>query len=331
MIFALQFISAFCLDLILGDPRSVPHPVQLIGWLCTRLEVYMRKHFADPSVAGTLTSLLVIIFTLVPVIVVFACLHFISPFAEGVFAILLLYTSIACRSLSQHSLDVYRALQGGGGLADARIQVGKIVGRDTSGLDVQGVCRASVETVAENLVDGVISPLFFAFAFSLIPAGDFLAPISLAVIGAYGYKAINTMDSMFGYKNEKYLNFGRTAALVDDVVNFIPARISGFLIVIAAFVLRLDGVGAFKMLLRDRLQHASPNGGHPEAAVAGSMGVQLGGSSTYFGKIVEKQTLGDSTRLLEPADILTTNRLMLVTAVIFSGLFLIGRIVITGV
>jgi adenosylcobinamide-phosphate synthase len=331
MIFAFQFISAFCLDLILGDPRSIPHPVQLVGWLCARLELFMRKHVTDYSLAGTLTFICVLLFTLVPLILFFAFLHAISPFAEGLFAVLLLYTSIACRSLSQHSLAVYHALQGSGGLTEARIEVGKIVGRDTSGLDIQGVCRACVETVAENLVDGITSPLFFALVVSLIPAGDFLAPISLAVVGAYGYKAINTMDSMFGYKNEKYLEFGRTAALTDDIVNFIPARISGILIVVAAYILRLDGAGAFKMLRRDRLQHASPNGGHPEAAVAGSIGVQLGGSSSYFGKLVVKPTLGDALRPLEPSDIITTNRLMLVTTLIFACMFLLGRIGITGV
>ncbi len=331
MIFTLQFISAFCLDLIFGDPRSIPHPVQVIGWLCTQFEAFMRKQVVQPFLAGALTFLCVLLITLASLVAGFALLHKISPLAEGGLAVFLLYTSIACRSLSRHSLDVYHALQRSDGLAEARIQVGKIVGRDTSGLDVQGVCRASVETVAENLVDGVTSPLFFALIMSLIPAGDVLAPISLAVIGAYGYKAINTMDSMFGYKNEKYFEFGRTSARVDDVVNFLPARISGILIVVAAFVLRLDATGAFRMLLRDRLQHASPNGGHPEAAVAGSIGVQLGGSSNYFGKLVEKPTLGDPLRPLEPTDILTTNRLMLVTAVIFSGLLVAGRIVITGV
>jgi adenosylcobinamide-phosphate synthase len=228
-------------------------------------------------------------------------------------------------------MNVYRALAESENLDAARTEVARIVGRDTAHLDRQGICRACVETVAENLVDGITSPIFFAVLASLLPAGDWLAPVSLAVLGAYGYKAINTMDSMYGYKNVRYLNFGRRAALVDDGANFLPARLSGLLLVVAAWLLRLNGAGAMNMFFRDRLKHASPNGGHPEAAVAGSLDIQLGGDSSYFGEIVSKPTLGEPIRPLKPEDIVATNHLMFVTTGLFCSILLLGRILLTGV
>jgi adenosylcobinamide-phosphate synthase len=228
-------------------------------------------------------------------------------------------------------MNVYRALKESESLDSARKEVARIVGRDTALLDEQGVCRACVETVAENLVAGITAPVFFAVLASMLPASAHLAPVSLAVLGAYGYKAINTMDSMYGHKNERYLHFGRSAALVDDAANFLPARLSGLLLIVAAWLLRLNGAGAKKMFFRDRLNHASPNGGHPEAAVAGSLDIQLGGDSSYFGKMVSKPTLGDALRPLRPEDIVATNHLMFVTTGLFCCILLLGRIMVTGV
>lgn len=331
MIFTLQFLGALLLDLLLGDPRALPHPVQGIGWLCSRCEGITRSRIADERRAGTVAFILVFSCTLALPALLLVALHSLSPMLEALAAILLLYTSIACRDLYTHSMRVYRALIEDESLDAARREVARIVGRDTAQLDRQGVCRACVETVAENLVDGIISPIFFAVLASLVPAGDVLSPVSLAVLGAYGYKAINTMDSMYGYKNERYLNFGRSAALIDDGANFLPARISGLLLIVAAWLLRLNGAGAMNMFFRDRLNHASPNGGHPEAAVAGSLDIQLGGDSSYFGKIVSKPTLGDAIRPLRPEDIVAANHLMFVTTGLFCGIVLLGRILLTGV
>jgi adenosylcobinamide-phosphate synthase len=177
-----------------------------------------------------------------------------------------------------------------------------IVGRDTAALDEAGVARATVESVAESMVDGVTAPLFFA-----VLGGP---------VGAMLYKAINTMDSMFGYKNERYRAFGWAAARLDDLANFLPARLTSLMIPAAAFLLRLDAKGALFILLRDRRKHASPNSGHTEAAVAGALGVQLGGPSPYFGRMVEKPTLGEAVRSIEPQDILRANRLMLLSSAI---------------
>jgi adenosylcobinamide-phosphate synthase len=186
-----------------------------------------------------------------------------------------------------------------------------IVGRDTANLDEAGVARAAVESVAESMVDGVTAPLFFA-----VLGGPLAALL---------YKAINTMDSMFGYKNERYLKFGWAAARLDDLANFVPARITSLMIPAAAFLLRLDSRGSLFILLRDRLKHASPNSGHTEAAVAGALGVQLGGANRYFGKMISKPAIGDAARPIAPQDILRANRLMLLSSALTLLAFLALR------
>ncbi len=331
MIFTFQFVIALVLDALLGDPRYLPHPVRFIGWLCTVFERNTRKIFVNEKLAGTLSFLSVLITTLLLLYMILAVLHMFSPVVETVVAVVFLYFSIACRDLSKHSMAVFNSLKKNTNIEVARGEIAKIVGRDTSSLNANGICRACVETIAENLVDGVTAPIFYAVLLSFLPSGELLAPVSLAVLGAYGYKAINTMDSMYGYKNEQYLNFGRIAAKVDDLVNFVPARLSGLIIVLAAWIVRLDTYGAMKIFLRDRLQHASPNAAHPEAAVAGALGVQLGGNSSYFGKIVKKPTMGDDLRALEAEDILRTNRLMFVASALFAAGLLAIRLLIKDV
>ncbi len=328
-IFELQLICVLALDLLLGDPRWFPHPVRIIGWFCVRIEALSRRLFAGKRLAGMATVLAVLIMTLALVAVLFHLAALISPLLVAGLAVFLLYTSVAARDLIRHSRDVFAALQqeGEAGLQAGRQAVGMIVGRDTTALDRVGVIRACVETVAENMVDGVAAPLFFAVLGAICAPFLEMNPVVLAAFCAMGYKVVNTMDSMFGYKNEHYLAFGWAAARLDDVVNFIPARLSGLFLVLASFLLGLDGKGSLRIFCRDRLNHASPNSGHSEAAVAGALGVQLGGVSVYFGQAVAKPTIGEQTRELVAADILITNRLMLAgSALVIIVLLLLRRI-----
>jgi len=290
-----QILIAILLDQLLGDPRWLPHPVRLIGAACVDVERITRAVLPQFA-AGICSVALILGLTAGTTWSVLAGATLIHPWLGNAASILLLYTTIAARDLVSHGRQVYEALATGD-LAEARRRVGMIVGRDTANLNEAGVARAAVESVAESMVDGVTAPLFFALL-----GGPMAAML---------YKAINTMDSMFGYKNDRYWEFGWAAARLDDLANFIPARLTSLMIPAAAFLLRLGPKGSLRILLRDRLRHASPNSGHTEAAVAGALGVQLGGSNSYFGKIVKKTTIGDATRPIEPRDILSANRLML--------------------
>ncbi|MFV0438858.1 MAG: adenosylcobinamide-phosphate synthase CbiB [Desulfopila sp.] len=329
MSFTLSFLAAVALDLLFGDPRRLAHPVQGIGWFCTVFEARCRKLVASPALAGTIATILVPFCTLAALAIPLMLLHRLAPWLETGVALLLLSTAIACRSLYDHGIQVYRALVDGD-IACARRKVAMIVGRDTAALDRQGICRACVETVAENLVDGIVAPVFYAVIASCLPGAGLLSPLSLAVLGAYLYKAINTMDSMYGYKNPTYLHFGRLAARIDDGANFLPARLSGPLLVASAWLLSRDGRNGWRIFTRDRFNHASPNSGHPEAAMAGLLGVQLGGDSSYFGTVVSKPTLGEPQRVLELEDIMVACRLMITASVLFTLALLFCRLVIVG-
>lgn len=317
MILTLQFTAAVLLDFLFGDPPFLPHPVRGIGLLCELYEKLFRKIVVNKRLAGVFAFVSVLSTTAASVVLLLYCMRQVSPWLETFCAVVLLYTGIAYRDLKVHSMRVFSALESDGDQARAREEIGKIVGRDTSVLDRQGICRACVETVAENMVDGVIAPLFYAFLFGLFASGSALSPVSVAAVGVLIYKSVNTMDSMYGYKNEEYLDFGRFAAKADDFFNLVPARLSGILLVCASWILRLDYKMSYRIFLRDRLEHASPNGGHPEAAVAGALGIQLGGAVVYFGKTVDKPTMGDSSRTIDAGDIIQTNRLMFVGCLLF--------------
>ncbi|HIJ89790.1 MAG: adenosylcobinamide-phosphate synthase CbiB [Desulfobulbaceae bacterium] len=293
-----QILIAILLDQLFGDPRWLPHPVRIIGTACHWCERLTRT-VLPPCAAGISSVLLVLSLTGATTWGIIEGATQLHPWLGTAISILILYTTIAARDLVRHSTEVYTALQEGD-LPEARKRVSMIVGRDTATLDEAGVARAAVESVAESMVDGVTAPLFFALL-----GGP---------VAAMLYKAINTMDSMFGYKNERYLHFGWAPARLDDLANFIPARITSLMIPAAAFLLRLDPKRSLLTLLRDRFAHASPNSGHTEAAVAGALGVQLGGPNSYFGTVMTKPTLGDATRPLEPRDILRANRLMLLSS-----------------
>ena len=320
--YTLQVLTAIAGDFLFGDPRFLPHPVRLIGGLCTFTERQTRSSITNPAVAGALTVAIVLLATgLTLALALWVCVV-VSPLVAEIVAVVLLYTTIAAHDLAAHSRAVHRRL-----IADdldgARQAVAMIVGRDTTRLDRQGVCRATVETVAENTVDGVTAPLFWGIGTGLLAVPVGADPIALTAIGAMLYKAINTMDSMFGYKNDRYLEFGRTAARLDDLANFLPARLTPVFLVLAAAIQRLDWRAAARICRRDRRRHASPNSGHPEATVAGALGVRLGGPSVYFGTVVDKPWIGDERRTIDAEDILRTNRLMYLGALLFT-IFLLG-------
>ncbi len=328
--YTLQVLTAILCDYLLGDPRVPFHPVRLLGGFCQRAERYFRGVVDDPASAGRLTVFSVLLAAGLAVTLVFSALGQASSLLAAAGAVLVLYTMVAARDLARHSSAVYRRLAVGD-LEGARQAVAMIVGRDVTGLDRQGVCRAAVETVAENTVDGVTAPLFWGIVCSLPAAALAVDPIILTAGGAIVYKAVNTMDSLFGYKNEKYLHFGRTAARLDDWANYLPARLTPVFLILAAFLLHLDWRGSLRIYRRDRRRHASPNAGHPEAAVAGALGVRLGGPSVYFGEVVDKPYLGDDLRDVKAEDILRSNRLMYLGALLFAAFLLVSRALFTGI
>lgn len=303
--FAWQLSAALALDALCGDPRWLPHPVRLIGWFAGRLETVTRRAVPRPRVAGVLTALLVVGGSGV---ITWALLYGIAalhPAAGAVAAVLVMYTTLAARDLIVHSLRVKRRLDAPD-LVGAREAVGMIVGRDTAELDVAGVARAAVESVAENLVDGVTAPLFW-----LCIGGP---------VGGIAFKAVSTLDSMFGYKNERYLEFGWAGARLDDLANWLPARLTAPLIALAALLLGQDWRASWRVMRRDCRRHASPNSGLSEAAFAGALGVQLGGPSTYGGRLSLKPTLGEAGRPLTSRDIGRANALLAVTTVLATAL-----------
>ena len=302
-----QILCALGLDLVLGDPRWLPHPVRLIGVTALGLEKVWRRLLGNGRSAGFFTMLSVLVVTGVATLALLQALSLIHPWAGTAGSILLLYTSVAVTDLARHSKAVFRALAKND-LALARQRVAMIVGRDTAALDEAGVARAAVESVAESMVDGVTAPLFFAFL-----AGP---------VGAMLYKAVNTMDSTFGYKNDQYKKFGWAPARLDDLANFLPARLTGLLVPLAALLLGLDARNSLRIFRRDRLNHASPNSAHTEAGVAGALRIQLGGTNLYFGKPVVKPTIGDPLRPVASGDILAANRILFLTTLLFTGLAL---------
>lgn len=292
-------ILGFVLDLIFGDPRCLYHPICLIGNLIARAEKPFRAAFPKTEKGELAAGVFFCIFVVaVSTAVPFGLLYLARNINFWLYFALLTFWSfqiLATKSLKTESMKVYEALKEGD-LEKARHAVSMIVGRDTQALNEEGVAKAAVETVAENSSDGVVAPLLFL-------------AIGGPVLGFF-YKAVNTLDSMVGYKNDKYLYFGRFSAKLDDVLNYIPARISGLLLVAASPLAGLSISGAWRIWLRDRRNHASPNSAQTEAAAAGALKVQLAGDAYYFGKLYKKPTIGDSIRPVEYEDIRRMNRLM---------------------
>lgn len=296
-------VAGFLLDALLGDPRRIPHPIVAMGNAIAWLEPRLRAAFPDtPSGARRAGVVLVAVLCAGSfgatwcLIAVAGLVHPLLGFAVETW---LCYQALAACELRRQSMRVVRELTREG-LPAARRAVGMIVGRDTEALDERGVLKAAVETVAENTADGVVGPLVY-----LIVGG---APLGML------YKAVNTMDSMVGYKNERYLDFGRASARVDDVLGFIPARLAALCMIAAAPAAGLSAKGAWRIWRRDRFNHASPNSAQTESAMAGALGVELAGSAVYFGKLVEKPTMGDATRPIEREDVRRANRLMVLAS-----------------
>ncbi|MDG5816022.1 adenosylcobinamide-phosphate synthase CbiB [Chitinispirillales bacterium ANBcel5] len=315
----LSLTIAFLLDLLVGDPRWLPHPVRWIGSLILFLEKKLypngqtsRKEF----LCGVLLTVIVICCVLVLSFLLIKIGQFISPFLTIAIESILGFFCLSARSLSKESLLVLKYLKAGD-LLSARTQLSMIVGRDTVNLNEEQIVRASVETVGENITDGIIAPLFY-----LAIGGPILCLI---------YKAVSTMDSMIGYKNERYKSFGTCAAKIDDLLNFIPARLTGFLLIpVASLCCGLNGWRSFIIMKRDRHKHESPNSAHGESAVAGALGIQLGGTSTYGGIVSQKPFLGDPLRTLSLNDIVRANAVLFSVAILsfllaVSWLLLVSR------
>lgn len=304
---------ALMLDYFIGDPRWLPHPVKLIGGLALRLEAPMRRCFASARTAGAVAAVTVIGLAALTAAGVLWVAGRISPWLDHLVAVAILYTCFAARDLDRHGRAVQAALAQGD-LALARRRVAMIVGRDTDRLDEAGVARAAVESVAENTVDGVIAPLFFAFAGG--PAA------------AMAYKAASTLDSLFGYRNERYLRYGWASARIDDAANYLPARIGVVLMALAAWVLKENSGESLRSSLRDGHRHASPNAGLAEAAVAGALGVQLGGPVHRHGRLEEMPCLGEAVEPLTAGHINRACRLMMGTALAGAMVFTFTRIML---
>ena len=289
---------AYVLDLIFGDPQNIIHPVQIIGKMINIGEKSLleKKYKSDRKYkffAGMILNITVISLT-------YGITYLIRRTSENsiiltVAEIYLMYTVFSINSLAREGNRVYNILKEGN-IERARKDLSYLVSRDTGTMDEKMIIRSTMETISENTVDGIVAPMMYMFLGGL--------PLSMT------YKAINTFDSMVGYKNEKYMDFGKFSAKLDDVANFIPARITGILIVISAMILGYDYKNSLKIFIRDRKNHSSPNSGHAEAGVAGALGVQFGGRVSYFGKEVDKPVIGDKIKDFELEDIKKNIKIM---------------------
>lgn len=304
----LVMVIAYLLDLIIGDPYSFPHPVRFIGNLIRFTEGKIRIIFKSKKqlkIGGFLLWTITVGFTALVTGLILNLLC-INNIFYVIIASIILYTTLSTKCLADEAKKIYEVLKTGD-IEKSRKQLSYIVGRDTTSLSENEIIRATVETVAENTVDGIISPMMYGFI-----GGPVLA---------MAYKAINTLDSMVGYKNEKYGDIGFASAKIDDIANFIPARITPFFMMIASFILGFNSKKSIKIAMRDRKNHKSPNCAYAEGAVAGALEVQLGGTNMYFGEKVYKPTIGDKDRELEAEDILRTNKIMYLTSFIALVIF----------
>lgn len=312
-------LTGFLLDCLFGDPNFALHPIRIMGRLIGALENVFRKIFPESNggelAGGVVLAVSVCCICFFSVFFVLRLLYGFKATVGFICESLLCWLFVAARDLKKESMNVYERLKAND-LTGARKAVSMIVGRDTERLDCEGVAKAAIETVAENTSDGVIAPLIYMF-------------IGGAPLGAL-YKAINTMDSMVGYKNSRYLYFGRAAARLDDAVNFIPSRISAVFMIIASFILGCNYRNAVKIFKRDRLKHKSPNSAQTEAVCSGALGLRLAGDAWYFGELYKKDYIGDALNEVSAEHIVSANRLMYVSAVITIVVFGLIKFVLLG-
>jgi len=300
----ISLIIGYLLDLIIGDPQGFFHPIRLIGNLISYVEGRLRIKCEDEKDERKAGAILwfIVVFTsfIVPYVIIYfaAAINGILAF---IIEVIMCYYILATKSLKDESMKVYSSLKNNN-LHEAKINLSYIVGRDVERLNESSVAKAAVETLAENTSDGVSAPMLF------IMLGG--APLG------FMYKAINTLDSMVGYKNEKYINMGRFSAIADDVANYVPARLSAYVMIAAAFILKFDYKSAYKIYNRDKYNHKSPNSAHTESVCAGALNIMLGGDNYYGGVLVLKPTIGDNKRDVEVEDIVKANKLMYATSVI---------------
>ncbi|MEW5815592.1 MAG: adenosylcobinamide-phosphate synthase CbiB [Spirochaetota bacterium] len=311
--FHFQLLLALVLDSLIGDPQWMPHPVRLVGFFAQRFEKISRMIFRNLHVAGFFAWITVVLLTASISILFLKICVLIHPVLGDIFSVVLLYYTVAVRDLVKHGTNVFKALDKGN-LKEARQRLSLIVSRDTAGLDEQGIVRSAVESITENTVDGITSPLFFAAL-----GGP---------VGAVLYRAVNTMDAMFGYKNERYREFGFISARADDILNFIPARITGVFMCFSAFIIGENFKNAFRILRRDHARHASPNGGYPESAAAGALGIRIGGPNRYFGTVIEKPFIGDEIESIQKLHIKRALKLCIATTLLFAGCTILFRTVV---
>ena len=310
----MELTIGFILDLLIWDPNNPFHPVRGIGLLASKLETIFRKLLKNSlKIAGLIVWIITIILTFaITYGIIFVCMK-INKYLGVIVQGIIIYFCISAKGLVVEGYKVIKYLNEGN-IEKSRKQLSYIVGRDTEILDSKGITRAVIETIAENMSDGVIAPILFAGIFG--------------AAGSMAYKAVNTMDSMFGYKNDKYIEFGYFPAKLDDLFNYIPARVTGILIIISSFFLKRDYKNSLKIYKRDRYNHTSPNSAHPEAAMAGALDIQLGGANYYFGKIVEKPVIGDKIKEIEINDVKRTAEILYLSAVMGFILMVIIKFII---
>ncbi len=311
---SLQIAIAFILDILIGDPRWLPHPVKIIGKCIEYLEKVLRRMFRSEKTAGMLLALLIVVGTYLITIELILFSYSMGNVCGIAVSVIIIYYSLSIRDLLKETGNVLKALKSGN-LKHARNNLSRIVGRDTHNLSEQEVATGCIETSAESCVDGIISPLFYAC----------LGGPALAM----AYKSINTLDSMIGYKNEKYINFGWASAKLDDIVNYIPARIASIILPVSSLLCGEDYSNSLKIVRRDGHKHPSPNSGIPEAAIAGALRIRLGGPSTYDGIPSVKPYIGDPQNSVDFDDIGSTSKIVMVSA-IMSVLFGIAFLLIGG-
>lgn len=316
IILTIPLIAGFIIDCILGDPYRLPHPVRAIGSFIALMEKQIRRKMPENlRTGGVILALTTLIFSVcVPALILLA--GYIIDIRIGlVVESIMCYYMICTKCLKNESIKVYKSIKNKD-IKKARYCVSMIVGRDTAVLDENGIIKATVETVAENTSDGVTAPIMYMAVFG--------------TVGGFFYKAVNTMDSMIGYKNKKYADIGRFSAKLDDFLNFIPSRITAIIMIFSAYILGLDGKNAYRIWRRDRRNHESPNSAQTESVCAGALRVQLAGDAYYFGELHKKKFIGDNIRNIENEDIVDANNLMYMTSVIVLILGVLFRGIVWG-